>query len=149
MALGFGMAKLTGLALLRGLMLGGLTLAGLALPADARVPLSENAHITESLVAGRVGDTIRQTCPSITAKLLTAYGKLKALEAYARDQGYTEAEVKVFMKDPTEKARIKALSVRYLAAAGVVEGDVESYCRAGRDEIAKGTLAGSLIRSWK
>ena len=83
-------------------------------PAFARAALNQNAHITESLVAGRVGDTIRQTCPSISAKMITAYSKLKDLEKYARAQGYTEDEVKVFMKDPTEKARIKALAADYL-----------------------------------
>jgi hypothetical protein len=129
--------------------LGLVTMMALALPAFARTPLNQNAHITDSLVAGRVGDTIRQTCPSISAKMLTAYSKLKALEAYARDQGYTEAEVKVFMKDPTEKARIKALAETYLKKAGAIEGDAESYCAVGRAEIANGTLAGSLLRSWK
>ncbi len=129
--------------------LGVVTMMALAMPAFARTPLNQNAHITDSLVAGRVGDTIRQTCPSISAKMLTAYSKLKALEGYARDQGYTEAEVKVFMKDPTEKARIKALAEAYLKKAGAVEGDAESYCTVGRAEIANGTLAGSLLRSWK
>jgi hypothetical protein len=128
----------------------GLALAtALALPAVARTPLNQNAHITDSLVAGRVGDTIRQTCPSISAKLVTAYSKLKELERYARDQGYTEDEVKVFMKDKAEKARIKVLAAEYLTKAGAVEGDAESFCKVGRDEIAKGTLAGSLLRSWK
>ena len=81
--------------------------------------------------------------------MITAYSKLKELEKYARAQGYSEDEVKAFMKDKTEKSRIKALSADYLKKAGAVEGDAESYCKAGRDEIAKGTLAGSLLRSWK
>lgn len=144
-----GMQKLSGVAGLRGLLLGALATVSFAWPVAARTPLAENSHITESLVAGRVGDMIRQSCPSITARLFTAYSKLKALESFARDQGYSEAEVKGFLNDPSEKARIKALADSYLQAAGVVAGDSESYCRAGRDEIAKATLAGSLIRSWK
>lgn len=122
---------------------------GVAVPALARTPLAQNSHITDSLVAGRVGDTIRKTCPSISARMITAYTKLKALEQFARDQGYTEDEVKVFMKDSGQKARIKALAAQYLAKAGVVEGNIESYCAAGRAEIEKGTLAGSLLRSSK
>jgi hypothetical protein len=131
------------------LTLGVVSLMALAAPAFAREALNQNAHITDSLVAGRVGDTIRQSCPSISAKMLTAYSKLKELEKYARAQGYSEDEVKAFMKDKTEKARIKALSAEYLKKAGAVEGDAESYCVAGRAEIANGTLAGSLLRSWK
>ena len=37
-------------------------------------------------------------------------------------------------------AMLKTVIAR-LKAAGAVEGDVESYCKVGRDEIAKGTLA--------
>lgn len=132
--------------------LAALTLAAFAVlsaPAMAKVPLEDNQHITDSLMAGRVADVIRSTCPSISARMVTAYSKLEDLKKYAVDQGYTEAEVKAFLRDPKEKDRIKALAADYLAKAGAVEGDVESYCVAGRAEIDKGTLAGSMLRSWK
>lgn len=121
----------------------------LATPALALEPLNKDAHVTESLVAVRVGDTIRNTCPSISAKMFTVLAKWNDLKAYLRDKGYTEDEVEAFRKNKVEKARIKGLAVDYLKAAGAVEGDVESYCKVGRDEIAKGTLAGSLLRSYK
>lgn len=120
-----------------------------AVPAYATVPLNQNQHITDSLVAAKVGDTIRKTCPSITARMFTVLGKMNDLEAYARAQGYTEAEVKAFLKDQTEKKRINDLAAAYLKKAGAVEGNEESYCAAGKAEIAKGTLAGSLLKSWK
>ncbi len=132
--------------------LAALTLAAFAVlsaPAMAKVPLEDNQHITDSLMAGRVADVIRSTCPSISARMVTAYSKLEDLKKYAIDQGYTEAEVKAFLKDKSQKDRIKALAADYLAKAGAVEGDVESYCVAGRAEIDKGTLAGSMLRSWK
>ena len=120
-----------------------------AVPAYATVPLNQNQHITDSLVAAKVGDSIRKTCPSITARMFTVLGKMNDLEAYARAQGYTEAEVKAFLKDPVEKKRINDLAAAYLKKAGAVEGNEESYCAAGKAEIAKGTLAGSLLKSWK
>lgn len=126
-----------------------IALAALAVPALAKVPLNQNQHITDSLVAGRVADVIRSTCPSISARMFTALSGLEDLKQYAIDQGYTETEVKAFLKDKTEKARIKGLATDYLARAGAVEGDVESYCVVGRDEIARKTLTGSLLRSWK
>ena len=121
----------------------------LATPALALEPLNKDAHVTESLVAVRVGDTIRNTCPSISAKMFTVLAKWNDLKSYLRDKGYTEDEVEAFRKNKVEKARIKGLAADYLKAAGAVEGDVESYCKVGRDEIAKGTLAGSLLRSYK
>ncbi|MFA9231453.1 MAG: DUF5333 domain-containing protein [Microgenomates group bacterium] len=122
----------------------------LAAPAaQAQVALNENTHITDSLVAVVVGDTIRNECSSISAKMFVVLSEYNALKSYAIEQGYTEAEVKVFLKNKTEKTRIKSLAAAYLKAAGAVEGDEESYCKAGRDEIAKGSFVGSLLRSWK
>ena len=121
----------------------------IATPALALEPLNQEKHINDSLIAGQAGDILRKTCPSISAKMFTVLGKLNALEDYAREKGYSEAEVKAFLKDKTEKKRIKAAAKDYLKAAGAVEGDVESYCKVGRDEIAKGTLTGSLLRSYK
>jgi hypothetical protein len=127
-----------------------LTLAAvLAGPAFGLEPLSKESHINESLMAGRVADVIRNECSSISAKMFVVLSKLSELEDYARAKGYTEAEVKAFLKNKTEKTRIKGMAAAYLAKAGAVAGDEESYCKVGRDEIAKGTLAGSLIRSWK
>ena len=123
--------------------------AVMGVPATAQTPLNQEARINSTLIAGQVGDTIRKTCPSISARMFVVLGELNALEDYARGQGYSEAEVKAFLKDKTEKARIKAAANAYLKKAGVVEGDVETYCVAGRAEIEKGTLAGSLLRSWK
>jgi len=75
------------------------------------------------------------------------YSKLKELERYARDKGYSEADFKAFRNNPSEKDRMKAAAAAYLAQAGAVEGDAQSYCRVGRDEIAKGSLIGELLRS--
>ena len=124
-------------------------LLSLAAPVLAREPLGEDPHIVNSLMSGRVADVIRNECSSISAKMFVVMGKLNELETYARGKGYTEAEVKAFLKDKSEKDRIKAMATAYLAKAGAVPGDAESYCKVGRDEIAKGTLTGSLLRSWK
>lgn len=120
-----------------------------AAPAFALEPLNKESHINDSLMAGRAADIIRNTCPSISAKMFVVMGALSDLKDYARAKGYDEADVKAFLGDQGEKDRIKAMANQYLANAGAVSGDAESYCKVGRDEIAKGTLAGSLLRSWK
>lgn len=111
--------------------------------------IAADAHVTEVLVAARVGDVIRNTCPSISARIFAVFGAMNDLKAYARGQGYPEAEVKAFLKDQGQKDRIKTLAAGYLAKAGARDGDVESFCVAGRAEIAGKTLAGGLLRSWK
>lgn len=116
--------------------------------AQDKVPLAENTHIRDSLVAGRVADVLRTECGSLHARMLLALSKLDDLKDYAIAEGYTEAEVKAFLKDKAQKDAMKAIAADYLAKAGAVAGDEDSYCRVGRDEIAKGTLAGSLLWSW-
>ena len=117
-----------------------------AASADAKVPLPDEAHINEQLIAAQEGDMIRNNCPAISARMLVVFGKMIALKSYAERQGYTEAEVKVFLKDKAQKARVKAAAAAYLASVGAVAGDSASYCRVGRDEIARGSLLGSLLK---
>lgn len=131
------------LGLRHGAVLAVLLLAG---PAFALEPLESEAHINDSLRAGRIGDVIRKNCPTIEARMFTVWVKIEQLKSYARKMGYAEPEVRAFLKDPAQKARIKAEADAWLAAQGAVPGDSESYCRIGRQEIAKGTLLGSLMR---
>ncbi len=128
----------------------GLTAGAWAQEAAAadKVALADNAHIRDSLVAGRVADVLRNECGSLHARMILVLQKLEDLKQYAIAQGYTEAEVKAFLKDNKQKRKMKKEAAKYLAQAGAVEGDEASYCRVGKDEIAKGTLAGSLLWSW-
>lgn len=120
--------------------------AGMA-NAQPSVPLAEEPHINEQLMAAAVGDVIRNTCPNISARMVTVFFKAKELEKYARKAGYDEDEVKAFLKDKSEKARIKGKATDYMAANGVVDGDVESYCTLGRAEIEKDSLIGALLKA--
>lgn len=119
----------------------------MAIPAAAQVPLNEETHINDSLRAARIGDTIRKTCPTISPRMYVVWKKARELERYALAQGYTRDEVELFLEDKAERARLKAEAADYLKKAGAVEGDAESYCKVGRDEIAKGSLIGQLLRS--
>ena len=115
--------------------------------AQPALPLAEEPHINEQLIAAQAGDILRKTCPSVSARMFVVWEKASALADYARAAGYAEAEVSLFLKDKAQKARVKAAATDYLATVGVVEGDVESYCKAGRDEIARQTLVGSILWS--
>lgn len=122
-------------------------LAATALPALALPPIAEDARIRETLIAGRVGDVIRKTCPTINARFMVVMAELNALEDYARATGYSEADLDGLREDDSQTARMKADADAWLAEAGAVKGDPESYCRVGRAEIAAGSLTGKLLRS--
>lgn len=110
-------------------------------------PLNQEPHINGSLLAAAVGEIIVKKCDSISPRYLVVFSKAKALERYARNLGFGEAEIEAFLDDKAEERRIRKAAHAYLAAQGVVKDDNESYCAAGRAEIEKGTLTGSLMRS--
>lgn len=114
--------------------------------ASAQTPITEEPHIVGMLVAVRVADAIRQSCPSVHARYLAVLQQGEALKSYARKQGYTEDDVKSLRTDAA-KARLKALAADYLKQHGAAEGDADSFCRLGRAEIEKGSAIGSLLRA--
>ena len=130
--------------MMKRMMILGLTLA-LATPSFALPPLSENAYINDRLIQARVADRIRKECDTINARFAYAYSQARALQQYALDQGYTDAEVEAFLDSAADKARVKAAAEDYLAANGAVAGDSASFCALGVKEIAAGSVAGSLI----
>ncbi len=108
--------------------------------------LAEDAHVTKMLVAAQVGDLLRKNCPKAQARMFVVFSEMIALERHAKNLGLSDAEIKTFLRDPKEKARIRALSSDYLAQAGAKPGDVDSYCAVARAEVAAGTVVGSLIK---
>jgi len=127
-------------------IIGALLLAMPVAAADLP-PLSQDAHVTRSLLAAAVGDEIRKNCPTISARLFRALTKAKALERYALNKGYTEDQIEAFLDSKDERARMTALRDAYLAQNGVVPADADSYCRLGLAEIERGSLTGSLLRA--
>lgn len=121
------------------------TVTLIATPAAALEPLAQEKYINDRLVAARVADRIRRECPSIEGRVVYAFMKARELKAYARGKGYSEAEIEAFLDSRADKDRIYAVAETYMAGKGVVAGDADSFCRLGRDEIARNTVTGSLL----
>jgi hypothetical protein len=122
-----------------------IALSALAQPAAALEPLAQEKYINDRLIAARIADRIRKTCPTINARIFYAYGEARKLQGYARKQGYSDAQIDAFLDSKTEKKRIYAVAEDYLTRNGAKKDDPESFCRIGRDEIAKNTIIGSLL----
>lgn len=116
-----------------------------ALPAAALEPLAQERYINDRLIAARIADRIRRECPSIDGRIVYAYSQARALMKYARDKGYSKAQIDAFLDSKPDKKRIYAVAEDYMARNGVRPGDAESFCRLGRDEIARKTVTGSLL----
>ncbi|MGN7871006.1 DUF5333 domain-containing protein [Paracoccus sp. 22332] len=119
--------------------------AALAAPAAALPPLSQERHINDSLIQARVADVLRRGCPSLDARLIRAFSEARKLKRYAQGLGYSDREIDAFLGSKEERRRIYAEADRYMVANGVVNGQPETFCRLGRQEIARKTIAGSLL----
>lgn len=120
-------------------------LAG-AMPALALEPINQEKYINETLLQGFIADKIADTCPAIEPRVFKALNELEKLKQYALKKGYSADEIRAFVTSKSEKARGKKQATEWLAAAGAPEGNAEAHCKVGRDEIAKGSLIGSLLR---
>lgn len=121
------------------------TLTLTALPAAALEPLSQEKYINDRLIAARIADRIRRECPTIDGRIVLAYMKARELKKYALDKGYSETQIEAFLDSRTDKDRIYAVAEDYMAKNGVKAGDADSFCRLGREEIARNTVTGSLL----
>jgi len=127
----------------------GLVLFALALTgaAAALPPLAQNKPINDQLFAAAVGDRIRSECPTISARLFLVMRKARALERYALEQGYTQAQIDAYTSSESDKARLEARARDYLSERGVRPGDAAGHCRVGEAEIAANSPIGELLRS--
>lgn len=122
-----------------------LTAAVLAGPAAALEPLSGEKYINDRLIAARIADKIRRGCDNIDGRIVYAWGQARALKKYAETKGYSKAQIDAFLDSDKDKARIYGVADDYLRRHGAT--DEAGLCALGRDEIAKKTVTGSLLRA--
>lgn len=118
-----------------------------ASPAVALQPLHQDQRVLNGFYAIGLADEVRKKCDSIEPRLITAWTYLKSLERYARDAGYSSADIKALQDNKAEKEKLRAKIRADLAARGATPETPEGYCTVGREEIAKGSAAGRLLRA--
>ena len=126
-------------------VLGATVLAGAA--AAAKPPLSEVPEIENKLFAAAVGWEISEICDDIAARTLKALNEAWALKARANELGYSNDEIRAYMKSKTQKKRMRAKGEAYLKSQGAIYGQPETFCAVGRAEIAKKSAIGALLRA--
>lgn len=134
--------RLAPLVLGLALLMGGMAPA----PAQARPPLSQIKEIDNGLLVVALADAVRQSCSSIEPRMLRAYAYLNELKKMARSLGYSDAEIEAHVKSRTEKARMRARGEAYMRAQGLDPAVAEDLCTLGRQEIARGSQIGALLR---
>lgn len=117
-----------------------------AVVAQSLPPLHENRNVRWSFYSAGMADIIRNNCQEISGRDMRGLRYLLALRQYAFKEGYTQEDIDALLKNKVEEEKLRAEVVRDLARRGATPGNEEAYCRVGREEIAKDSLAGRLLR---
>lgn len=148
-------ARRTTLACLRPLGVAALCLGlGACVPEESSVTLSPPKGATAAsaiesfVITVATADVIGDACrPAGIAKTYSSTDAL--LDSYVRNllkAGYSEGEL-VRAVDGLSYDRIGDKAIDRLKARGVRQGDTGSLCRYGKEEIAKGSTLGRLLRT--
>lgn len=109
--------------------------------------LRADQALTDGLVVVAAGGRIHRGCPTISPRKVQGLMFLMDLKSRASSYGYSDKEIRAFVDDPAEKARIEAIADAWLASRGTRKGDEAGLCRVGREEIAANTQIGRLLRN--
>jgi len=118
---------------------------GLAFPVSAKKSLWEYDRISQGLFDMAVASEIGKRCSSIGTRKLRGLSFAQGLFSFAKSKGYTYSEVKAFIEDDAEKAKLKARVVPFLKSEGVNVDRNETFCPLGQREIKKKSQIGLLL----
>ncbi len=119
---------------------------GVAGASAAQTPLHEDPTIRQGFYAIGLADEVRRNCPQISPRLVRAYTFLKSLESYALKAGYSEADIEALRDNDAAKDTLREEIRADLRARGAQPGNSAGYCKVGREEIARSTQAGRLLK---
>ncbi|MDJ0640880.1 MAG: DUF5333 domain-containing protein [Paracoccaceae bacterium] len=123
-----------------------VALSALATPVLALQPLHKDQRVLSGFYAIGLADEVRKKCDSIEPRIFRAISYLRSLERYARNAGYSSEDIDELQDNKAEKEKLKARIRADLAKRGATPETPEGYCTVGREEIAKGSAAGRLLR---
>ena len=129
----------------RPLALGLLAALPTVVAAQDLPPLGQVEVITEGLINTAIAYELDRKCDELEGRRLQGIAFLWSLESEARQLGYSRQEIEDFIDDDEEKDRLEGIARERLRGMGAVEGQWDTYCAVGREEIAKASPIGRLL----
>lgn len=114
--------------------------------ADRYDMLRADQTIERGLLIVAIGDTVRDYCTSFKPRRVRGLVFLNGLVNRAIQLGYSLDEIRAYVDNEEEKSRVKALARQWLLEQGGDFNRPETLCQVARDEMAKNTQIGRLIR---
>jgi hypothetical protein len=114
--------------------------------AQAKSLLKDVVEIQERLIVIGIAYRIDERCDSLSIRDFRKNTALLGVANRAMQLGYTRAEITAYIDDKVEKDRLVTVAEGRLAEMGAVEGQPETFCRVGQEQITAGTDIGRLLR---
>ena len=114
--------------------------------ADGYDLLRADQTIERGLLIVAIGDTVRDYCSDFEPRRIRGLAFLNGLVNRAMNLGYSLAEIRAYVDNDEEKSRVKALARQWLLEQGADFRRPETLCQVARNEIAKDSQIGRLIR---
>ncbi|MBY6090139.1 DUF5333 domain-containing protein [Pseudooceanicola sp. 502str34] len=132
--------------LIRPAVLGLAALTATAAAADLP-PLRTVEKIDKNMLWVGIAIEISDNCPTIDARTLKGLAFLYDLRSQARELGYSDAEIKAYIKSDEEEDRIRALGENYMKSRGLDPAVTADLCTLGEQEIARNSQIGVLLKA--
>ena len=114
--------------------------------AQAKSLLKDVVEIQERLIVIGIAYRIDERCDSLSIRDFRKNTALLGVANRAMQLGYSRAEITAYIDDKVEKDRLVTVAEGRLAEMGAVEGQPETFCRVGQEQITAGTDIGRLLR---
>jgi len=123
-----------------------LAITGHVAGASADPDISTDREINQGLFVIVVANKIRKKCDTIDARMWRALMFIENLKAKARARGYTRPKVEAYLNNEEARAHMDDLRDAYIKQH-VGDTSPESLCRLGREEIARNSQIGYLLKA--
>jgi len=125
----------------------GLALAvALAGVAEAKTPLREVSEIDDKMLWVALAIEISDRCEAIAPRTLTGLTYLWGLKSDASKLGYTDDEIRDYVRSDAEKARMRQRGEAYVRAQGLDPKSDADLCTLGALEMEKGSQIGAFLK---
>ena len=124
-----------------------VALAASATAGEAKPSLRDVPEIENPLFAVAVASEVADQCDRLAARTLKGLIELYRIRGRANALGYSDAEIRAYIKSDQEKSRMRATGERLLVQEGVTLDQPETFCTYGLAEIEKNSAIGVLLRA--
>ena len=104
--------------------------------ADERVPLNQDPVLENGLRIMAQGYWMRKNCNQVSLRIFKSLGLVNSLKSRGRALGYSDEELRKYLDDKDEQARVEVLARAEMETFGLDFDDPETFCEVA---IAKTT----------